>query len=201
MKNAEERSDYFIWYVLDRIMEMTLPDGLHEVKYYLDVNIRRKEPIPFLKERSSLLYLLKNNAIESTDEVGITENDKKGTSEYVVEEIYNLKLGKRWNEFYDRYNMKVNPSTTESVKKSWNRSIEKLIESVDGTQKRKLIVMLSNEDVTSKQIISGTRTKAVYKLISNTNKAIIGHNFEIISTDNKGIDGLCKYNLRMSQSS
>jgi hypothetical protein len=198
MKTAEERSDYFIWYVLDRIMEMTLPDGSREVKYYLDVNIRRKEPIPFLKERSSLLYLLKNNAIESTDEIGIAENDKKGTPEYVVEEIYSLKLGKRWNEFYDRYNMKVNPSTTESVKKSWDRSVERLLQVLEGDYEKKLVLILFKKELTVKELEIEIGAKAIRKLISNTNKKIIKQGLKIDKTNEKGLDGLSKYKLDIS---
>lgn len=115
MKTAEDRSNYFIWYVIDRIMEMTLPEGLHEVTYYLNVNIRRKEPIPFLDERNSLHFLLKNHAIELIDDIGHTENDKKGTPEYVVEEMYRLKLGKKWNEFYDRYKKKFESSGKDKL--------------------------------------------------------------------------------------
>lgn len=194
MKTAEKRSDYYIWDVLDRIMEMTLPEGLHEVTYYLDVNIRRKEPIPFLKEKDALSFLLENHAIELVDEIGIVENDEKGTPKYVVEEMYRLKLGRRWNEFYDRYNLKVNSTSTESVKKSWNQSIKRLLQILEGKFEKDLIMKLSTKEMTAKELeLIGA--KAVRKLISNTNKKISKHGFKIIKDDEVSLNGLRKYKL------
>lgn len=197
MKTAEERSNYFIWYVIDKIMEKTLPDGPHEVTYYLDVNIRRKELIPFLDERNSLHFLLKNHAIELIDDIGHTENDKKGTPEYVVEEMYRLKLGKKWNEFYDRYNTKVNPPSSVPVKKSWDRSVNRLIESLNGKFEKELVSRLSKKEMTAKEL-KVIDAKAIRKLISNTNKKIIKQGFKITKSAQVGLDGLRKYKLATS---
>lgn len=197
MKTAEEKSNYYIWLVLDKIMQETLPNQLREVSYHFNIDITRKNPISFMDERNSLNYLLNNGVIKKVGEDVIAEGGEKGKSSYYVEEIYRLKIRNKFYDFYDYFHTKVYGSDTKENKRITKRLIQNLVESLEGKFEKKLVLLLSKSDKTAKEL-EETGARDIRHLILNTNKKITKCGFEIILTKIKDTDGLRKYHLSIS---
>ena len=198
MKTAEEKSNYYIWYVLDKIMENVLPGLSGEVTYAFSADVVRKDkPISYLSERKSLTYLQNHKVIEKVGDFDVVESGEKGTTSYKVDEIYTFKIKNGFFNFYDRFYSKVFGSITEKDRKITNRLIQNLVESLDGEYEKSLILLLSKNDKTAKEL-KETGAKDIRHLISNTNKKIIKRGFKIVLTKVKDTDGLRKYHLSIS---
>ena len=197
MKTAEEKSNYYIWLVLDKIMQETLPNQLSEVSYAFNIDITRKNPISYMNEKNSLNYLLNHGIIEKVGEDVIAEGGEKGTSSYYVEEIYRLKIKKKFYDFYDLYYTKVFGLENTKDKKIWNRNIQNIIKSLAGKYEKQLVLLLSKGDKTAKEL-EDTGASDIRHLISNTNKKLVKRGFKISLTKIKNPDGLRKYHFSAS---
>ena len=197
MKTAEEKSNYYIWYVLDKIMRGALPNQLGEVTYTFNKDVTRTNPISYGDERNALTYLFNNNVIKKVGEDVLAEGGEKGTRSYYVEEIYRLRVKKRFYDYYDLFYIKVFGLEEKKDKKIWNRIIQNIIKSLTGEYEKQLILLLSKGDKTAKDL-EETGAKAVRHLIKNTNEKIKKFGLEITITKIRDLNGLRKYHLTIS---
>jgi len=107
-KSAEDKYDFAVWRVLNRIKEQLQFDPQEErvVAYLLDLNIKHHSGVGLVAERKIIEKLINEGLITSISDSDFVSIGEPQTPEYKAYELFHFKVKRGFEDYYDQYQKK-----------------------------------------------------------------------------------------------
>ena len=198
IKTADDRFNFTVWWVLNKIRGLMLPDK-KVISYHFNLDITRKNPISFGEEERVIKFLISNKVIKEVKKPDLFELGEKETKHYKVSKIYHYEIKRKFYDLYDKYTLKLLPKNGNRLKKLKKQMLNDLIDSkLSGEYEKKLILILSLGSKTASEIKDETGVGNVYHLISNVKKKLKNSPFKLETTKSGTYKEYKKYRLAIS---